>query len=197
VKRALGIVVVAAGLLLAWVALREPAPVNRPPPTIVHFARGAKPVRAYRTADQPPEPPPSPRSAPPAPVASEASPSSSSAPAPEPVRRSLDDLAPEVRGPLTTLALQRLHELVDACESTVSDPEDLGAFVVLDHQGVAELDIRAIATAPGPIEVQERELPQPLVDCLDDALWEQDWSGAGPAVPEGTELPIALTLRLE
>jgi hypothetical protein len=125
-----------------------------------------------------------------------ADPGAVGSPAADPSTRSitLEALDPAVREGLTHAALDRLHSLADACEPTLTAPENLGAFMTLDHDGIIELELRPIAAEAGPIAVEERPLPQPLVDCLNEALWAQDWSG--PSVPAGTELPVALTMRL-
>jgi hypothetical protein len=117
-------------------------------------------------------------------------------PAPR-AKMTLDDLAPDTRAAVGRQALAHLHQLVHACESTVDRNESLGAFMILDHAGMLELDLRPIAEGAGPIQVEDRELPNEVVDCLDDALWEQDWSWVGAVIPEGTELPAVLSMRLE
>ncbi|MEQ1506878.1 MAG: hypothetical protein ABMB14_31920, partial [Myxococcota bacterium] len=168
---------------------RSDAPAAAPPVRVVHLRRGTAPVRRLAVPDLPAEP-----------GTTDGDPDAAPEGAPEaadPAGLTLDDLDPEVRATLTRAALDRVQALADACEGEVDGAEDLAAFVTLDHQGVAEVELRAIGADPGPIEVQDRALPDALVRCLDDTVWDQDWSVAGPAVPEGSELPVALSLRLQ
>lgn len=108
----------------------------------------------------------------------------------------LEDLDPAARARLSEVALAHLADLVEGCEGLVDAREDLGAFLMVDAAGVAALDVRPIAREAGPIRVEDRPLAPELVECLDDRVWDQDWSGAGAALPPGAELPLALTMRL-
>jgi hypothetical protein len=201
-RRVLLVLLVLVMVLPALLARRPrglaPLPSSAPHPThqtapVVRLRRGSEPVRSHEALPSPAAP----ASPVPAPTSALPAPTEATEPTELPPRTlSLDSLDPAARDALTHAALAHLHELAEACESTVSGSEDLGAFVTLDHDGVLELDIQPIARDSGPIAVEDRSLSPALVDCLDDALWAQDWSAAGPAVPEGAELPIALTMRL-
>ena len=165
---------------------------NRPAPNVAHLRRGALPV-VSRELTGPPKAPTTGRATATAPSGENTPERVNQAP---PRQITLDDLEPTVRASLAKDALAHLHDLVEACEGTVSVREDLGAFLLLDHQGVATLDLRPIAKTAGPIVVEDRPLSADLVACLDDALWAQDWNAVGEAVAVGNELPVALTMRL-
>lgn len=186
--------VVVAGLA-GWRAVHPPPSDGAAP--VVHLVRGARPVvaRAPRDPSVPLTPSargrPGPR--PTGPVLVEPAVPDPSA---GPRQIAIEDLDPDALEALGKVAMERLHQLVEACDDTVSDREDLGAFLVLDPRGVARLDVRPIARDPGPIVVEDRPLPDELVECLDDALWDQDWSVAAATIPAGAELPLALTMRL-
>lgn len=116
--------------------------------------------------------------------------------APAPARMTLEDLRPEARQALGEVAMRHLRALADGCVAEVEVPQSVGAFVTVDAGGVLEMELRAIDPDADQVEVVDAELPDALVDCLDDALWDQDWSAAGAAVPAGSELPLALTMHL-
>lgn len=180
--RAIG---VAALLILgAWWLWPRDAPVEAPPAEgaahVVRLRRGQAPARLV------------------VPVAASAparAPVEEVPPDRAPARRlALEDLPDEARSALGASAMERLRALADACAAEASEPQSVGAFVTLDAAGVVEMELRAVDPDAERVEVVDLDLPDALVDCLDDALWAQDWSGSG--VPEGAELPIALTLRL-
>ncbi len=131
------------------------------------------------------------------PAPGSAAPGADTGAAPEGFRSiSLEDLEPAARARLGEVALGHLADLVDGCEVLVDGREDLGAFLTVDASGVAALDIRPIAQEDGPITVEDRPLSPELVECMDDRVWDQDWSAAGVALPPGVALPLALTMRL-
>lgn len=154
-------------------AVVVPATTKPRPRRVIRFERGPDEPKAPVTsvvvaADTPPPPPPG--------------------------RRSLDELSEaqlqEVRG----LAMERLEDLVEACEGTLSEPTQSMASIVLDDRGLHTMELASYEGGPGEPVVMLTEPPPPaLADCLEDELWAGDWAVMQP----GESVAFELTMRFE
>lgn len=111
----------------------------------------------------------------------------------------LEALPDTARSTLFHLAMDRLEALSAACEDHLPTPVALGAFATLDDAGLVELELRPIAPGGGPIQALDEALPEAYAACVEDVLWDQDWSLATADVPDlkqdKTVLKVALTTR--
>lgn len=104
----------------------------------------------------------------------------------------LESLDPQFREHLVAEGLERIHELGEACGHAADASVRLAAFATLDPAGLVELDLTTYSDDELPDSWQEA-LPEDLHDCVEDQLWDQPWPGS----PEGTELPVMLTVRFD
>ena len=129
------------------------------------------------------------------------------APSPEPIVEDDDDdaetvidlfdLPPETLEPLVSTAGDRLHALVEACEQHAPAPLDLVCLLTIDADGLRELEVRPTVLDADTILVDATAtLPEALVDCLGDALWDQDWTGTVGSVAPGTAVKMGLSMDL-
>ena len=146
-------------------------------------------VVLQRPADRAPAPTTHPRAtATPAPSA--APPVASTTPAPEPADAfqptDVLDLPPEEQQILLDAASQVFEELHEACGPDAGpDGADVMAAVTLDDRGILEMQLAAYDPELGAMAVDD-PLPEALVACLDDVLWDLDW----PAYPDGVRFAL-------
>jgi hypothetical protein len=109
----------------------------------------------------------------------------------------LQSLSPQGQAGLREVAMQHLQTLSERCGALAPDVA-LGAYLTLDPAGLAELELHPILEVPsgGTVQPLDEPLSPAFERCVDDLLWDQDWSGATTELAEGTVLEVALTTRL-
>jgi hypothetical protein len=108
----------------------------------------------------------------------------------------LQSLSPEGQTRLHEVAMEHLRALSERCGALAPDVA-LGAYMTLDPEGLAELELHPILEVPtgGPVQPLDEALPPAFERCVDDLLWEQDWAEGTAELAEGTVLEVALTTR--
>jgi hypothetical protein len=108
----------------------------------------------------------------------------------------LQSLSPEGQARLREVAMEHLQTLSDRCGALAPDVA-LGAYMTLDPDGMVELELHPILEVPpgGPVQPLDEPLSPAFERCVDDLLWEQDWSKGTGELAEGTVLEVALTTR--
>lgn len=148
-------------------------PSASPKRRVIRFERGpsepSAPVTSVVIAADPPSPPP-------------------------PGRRTLDELSESELQTVRSVAMERLAELVEACQDTIDDPVQSLASIVLDDRGLHTMELAAYEGAPGEaVVLLETPPPQGLADCLEDELWAGDWAAMKP----GESVAFELSMRFE
>jgi hypothetical protein len=106
----------------------------------------------------------------------------------------LDELSPARREAVHANALEKLDELIEACQSTVDGSAKVMASVLLDDQGLYALELKGWESGDDQtLQAVEAPPPQALTACLEDHLWSGGWS----QMEADEELSFVLSMRFE
>lgn len=115
----------------------------------------------------------------------------------EPTVVDLFDLPEATLDKLMSVASARMEELSETCGEHVAEPLELVCLMTIDEHGLLELTVQPTVLDLETIWVDpDGHLPEALVRCLDNALWEQDWSGVIGSLEPGTSTQVGLSMKL-